>query len=143
MGQAFGARNRAALIKSVKLCALWGSSTSFIFGMLILFAGPSLIDLFTTAPEVQSEARNYIVFVVLAPILGFAAYLFDGIYIGATDTATMRNMMAISLVIYGICLALFLPTLGQYGLWLSLMVSFLARGGTLWLRFPHLGKRLE
>ena len=143
VGQAFGARNRAALIKSVKLCALWGSSTSFIFGMLILFAGPSLIDLFTTAPEVQSEARNYIVFVVLAPILGFAAYLFDGIYVGATDTATMRNMMAISLVIYGICLALFLPTLGQYGLWLSLMVSFLARGGTLWLRFPHLVKRLE
>ena len=80
---------------------------------------------------------------VLAPILGFAAYLFDGIYVGATDTATMRNMMAISVVIYGICLALFLPTLGQYGLWLSLMVSFLARGGTLWLRFPHLVKRLE
>jgi MATE family multidrug resistance protein len=75
---------------------------------------------------------------VAAPVAGWAAWMLDGIFIGATRSRDMRNMMAISFAIYvGFALVL-VPALGNHGLWLSLLASFVARGITLGLRYPSL-----
>jgi MATE family multidrug resistance protein len=50
----------------------------------------------------------------------------------------MRNMMAVSFVIYCVAAALLLPSLGNHGLWIALLISFIARGITLGLRYPAL-----
>ena len=64
--------------------------------------------------------------------------MLDGVFIGATRSRDMRNMMAVSLVIYGIAVAVLLPVMGNHGLWLALLISFIARGITLGLRYPAL-----
>ena len=75
---------------------------------------------------------------VVAPLIGCVAWMMDGIFIGATQSRDMRNMMMVSFVIYWIAVWLFLPLWGNHGLWAALLVSFFARGITLCLRYPAL-----
>jgi MATE family multidrug resistance protein len=101
-------------------------------------AGPAIIDLMATAPEVRAEARVFLPWMVAAPILGLASWMLDGIFIGATRTADMRNMMAVSFAVYVVAAMALVPALGNHGLWAALLVSFVARGVTLGLRYPAL-----
>ena len=75
---------------------------------------------------------------VVAPLIGCVAWMMDGIFIGATQSRDMRNMMIVSFIVYWLAVWLFLPLWGNHGLWAALLVSFLARGITLSLRYPAL-----
>ena len=101
-------------------------------------AGPVIIDLMTTAPDVRATAKLYLPYMIAAPLIGAGAWMLDGIFIGATRARDMRNMMALSALIYGVSLWLLVPWLGNHGLWLSLLISFAARGITLAIRYPAL-----
>lgn len=138
VGQAMGARRRAMVRRTAIMTSQWGLIIVVaLSGGFALLGGP-LVDLMAKAPEVQVEARVYLIYVVLTPILGLSAWMFDGIFIGATRTRDMRNMMAISLIIYLVAAALLVPLIGNHGLWLALLISFVARGATLALRYPAL-----
>lgn len=138
VGQAVGARNRAALRQGAVRTSQWGLGVILLLAVTFALWGGALIDLMAKAPEVQTEARSYLVYMVLAPILGLAAWMLDGIFIGATRTRDMRNMMAVSLVIYVIAVIALMPALGNHGLWAALLISYVARGFTLGLRYPAL-----
>jgi MATE family multidrug resistance protein len=73
-----------------------------------------------------------------APLVGLPCYMLDGIFIGATRTGDMRNMMALSAAIYVAAVYPLMGLIGNHGLWLALLVSFVARGVTLGLRYPAL-----
>ncbi|ALG89569.1 MULTISPECIES: MATE family efflux transporter [Actibacterium] len=138
VGQALGARTRMSLRRGALLTSFWGLVC--VIGLAIAFAlfGGRIIDIMTTAPEVRTEARAYLVYMVAAPLLGLAAWMLDGVFIGATKTADMRNMMIVSFVIYGIAVAVLMPLCGNHGLWMALLISLVARGVTLALRYPAL-----
>ena len=68
--------------------------------LVILLTGPALIDLMTTSPEVREEARRYLPWLVAAPLIGVAAWIYDGIFIGALLTGQMVRAMLISVVVY-------------------------------------------
>ncbi len=138
VGQAMGARNRAGLRRGAIVTSQWGLVIiALLSGAFALFGG-AIVDLMAKAPEVQEAARLYLVYMVLAPILGLAAWMLDGIFIGATRTRDMRNMMAISLGVYAAAVLAFVPLIGNHGLWVALLVSFVARGVTLGVRYPAL-----
>ncbi|WP_371056241.1 MATE family efflux transporter [Rhodosalinus sp. K401] len=138
VGQAMGARSVAALRRGAVVSSIWGGLSSA--GMAVAFAlgGPAIIDLMATAPEVRAEARVFLPWMVAAPLLGLASWMLDGIFIGATRTADMRNMMALSFAIYLAAALALVPAYGNHGLWAALLVSFVARGVTLGLRYPAL-----
>jgi MATE family multidrug resistance protein len=75
---------------------------------------------------------------VAAPLVGCASWMFDGIFIGAARSRDMRNMMAVSFVIYAVAVWLLVPMFGNHGLWMALLISFAARGLTLAVRYPSL-----
>jgi MATE family multidrug resistance protein len=75
---------------------------------------------------------------IAAPLMGCAAWMLDGIFIGATQTRDMRNMMIVSIMIYVIAAFALIPPFGNHGLWAALLISFIARGVTLGLRYPAL-----
>ena len=100
--------------------------------------GPGIIDLMTTAPDVRVEARIYLPYMIAAPLVGCAAWMLDGIFIGATRSGDMRNMMALSAVIYIAALLVLMPLICNHGLWLALLISFIARGITLGWKYPAL-----
>ncbi|MEO1194889.1 MAG: MATE family efflux transporter [Pseudomonadota bacterium] len=138
VGAALGAKRRDALRRSAVLTVGWGAV--IVTGLAAIFAlfGGMLIDLLTTAEDVRAQARVYLPWVVAAPLIGCAAWMLDGIFIGATRTREMRNMMGVSLVIYGAAALILVPIFENHGLWAALMVSFVARAVTLGMLYPRL-----
>ena len=138
VGQAMGARNSDRLRRAAILAGVWGLGIGAVLSLVFLLAGGWIIDLMTTSEAVREVARSYLPWMVLAPVLGAAAWILDGVFIGATRTVDMRNMMAISAAVYFICVLALMPVFGNHGLWLALLVSFVARGLTLGSRYPAL-----
>lgn len=138
VGQALGRRDGGGVRRSAVMTSQWGLGAVVLLAAAFALGGGAIIDIMAKAPDVQDVARNYLIYMVFAPLLGLAAWMLDGVFIGATRTRDMRNMMAISLVCYVIALAVFLPLFGNHGLWLALLVSFVVRGVTLGLRYPAL-----
>ncbi|HHC29291.1 MAG TPA: MATE family efflux transporter [Rhodobacterales bacterium] len=143
VGQALGARDRAGLRRAAWMTSLWGLYTVVAFSVGFWLLGGWIIDVMTKAPEVQAAARIYLPWMIAAPVLGWASWMFDGIFIGATATRDMRNMMLVSAVIYGVALWALMPLMGNHGLWAALVISFVARGATLALRYPGLERSAE
>lgn len=141
VGQALGARARDRLRRAAMMSSAWGLVIVLALSLAFALAGGAIIDLMTTAPEVRDRARVFLPYAVAAPVLGVAAFMLDGIFIGATATRDMRNMMAASFAVYAAALALLVPGLGNHGLWLALLISFVARAITLGLRYPALEAR--
>ena len=138
VGQAVGARSVTRLRRASILTSQWGFLGALLLGALFWITGPWIIDLMAKAPEVQSQARHFLPWVVAAPVIGIASWMLDGIFVGATQTRAMRNSVAISAAIYAASLAILMPAFGNHGLWASLMVLNTARGVTLALRYPAL-----
>lgn len=141
VGQALGARDRARLRRAALLASFWGLLIVIAMALGFALFGGRIIDIMTTAPDVRLEARRYLPWMVLSPLAGLAAWMLDGIFIGATRTRDMRNMMALSFAIYLAALWLLVPPFANHGLWAALLISFVARGITLGLRYPALEAR--
>lgn len=138
VGGAVGARDRARVRQASVMASQWGVGGAILLGLAFFLAGPALIDLMATAPEVRTAGREYLFWAALAPVIGVASWMFDGIYIGATWTRAMRNAMIQSVAIYVVALFFLVPTFGNHGLWAALMVLNIARGLTLGWRYPRL-----
>jgi MATE family, multidrug efflux pump len=136
-GRAVGARDRAGFLQATRRVLGWG----FLFGAaataLFLVVGALLIDVITTSAEVRQAARQFMLFASLAPVLGVAAYTFDGIYIGATWARDMRNLMLVALAIY-FATWWTLQGQGNTGLWIALLVFLAVRGLLQAARYPRL-----
>jgi multidrug resistance protein, MATE family len=105
--------------------------------------GILLIEFMTTTLSVREAAREFLPWAVLTPLAGVACFQLDGIFIGATRTADMRNMMIISLAVFFAAWALLTPVFGNHGLWASLIVFFIARALTLGARYAALERSIE
>jgi MATE family multidrug resistance protein len=69
--------------------------------------------------------------------------MLDGIFIGATRGSDMRNMMMISLIIYVLSVLALTPSFGNHGLWMALLISYVARGATLGYKYPAIERDLS
>ncbi|WP_424831065.1 MATE family efflux transporter [Ruegeria sp.] len=138
VGSAVGARDRYQVRRASVMASQWGVGGAFALGLLFFLAGPALIDLMSTSPEVRAAGRDYLFWAAIAPAIGVASWMFDGIYIGATWTRAMRNAMVQSVAIYVVALFVLVPTYGNHGLWAALMVLNIARGLTMAWRYPRL-----
>lgn len=131
VGQAVGARRPDLVRKGAWISSQWGIGGSFVLGATFWLAGPSIVDLMATAPEVRETARAYLPWLAIAPLIGVASWMYDGIFIGATLTREMRNAMFVSVAVYAVALALLLPAFANHGLWAALMVLNATRGLTM------------
>lgn len=138
VGQALGARQRLTLRRAALLTSAWALGICVALAAVFAVFGGAIIDAMTTAPDVRQMARVYLPYMVLSPLLGTAAWMLDGVFIGATRTRDMRNMMAVSAVIYFAAAVPLMALFGNHGLWVALLLSFVARGVTLGLRYSAL-----
>lgn len=141
VGETLGRRDRSGLRQAAILSSEWGCAGALLLAVAFLLAGPAIIDVMTTAPEVRAAARAYLPWMALMPIIGIAAWMFDGIFIGATETRALRNAMVLSVAVYAAALAILLPLFGNHGLWAALLILNAVRGVTLARRYPALEAR--
>ncbi len=128
VGKFIGSRNQTDLKRLIKLLFLWGFYISIPFTLAYIFAGDFLMYIITDNEIVIAAASPYMFWIGLVPIVTFAAFIWDGVYIGATSSAPMRNTLLISTIF------VFLPSyfllrepLGNHGLWLALMLFMISR----------------
>lgn len=135
-GKALGARRPAAFRRAVSLTILWGFCLAGFASAVFWFAGPPVINFMTTNEEVRTAAYVFLIWAALTPLAGVLAFQFDGVFIGATWSSDMRNMMLIALAAFLASVHLLMPLFGNHGLWAALHVFLLTRGVTLMLRYP-------
>ncbi len=138
VGQAMGARAVAQLRRGALVTAVWAFGAAFVLAAGFWIVGPFVIDVMAKDPAVQQAARAYLPHMVAAPLLGALAWMLDGVFIGATRTKDMRNMMILSFLGYCALVLLLLPNFGNHGLWIAMNGFFILRGVSLALRYPAL-----
>ena len=138
VGQAMGARAVAQLRRGASVTAVWAFGSAFVLAAGFWIVGPFVIDVMAKDPAVQQAARAYLPHMVVAPLLGALAWMLDGVFIGATRTKDMRNMMILSFLGYCALVLLLLPNFGNHGLWMAMNGFFILRGVSLALRYPAL-----
>ena len=137
VGQAVGARQVGPLRRAAALSGKWAFAGSLVLTGAAFFYGPQLIGLMTTAPDVQAEAMRYLHWVWIMPLASFGSFIFDGIFIGATMSRQMRNVMFFSLLLYIATVVIGQPLIGNHALWLGLIVMSLARTALMARSYPQ------
>jgi MATE family multidrug resistance protein len=138
VGHAVGARKRDRFMRAVRVSSLWALITGGVLSLAIAMAGPWAIDLMSVNEDVRATARQYLLWAALTPLLGAACFQLDGIFIGATRTRDMRNMMIVAFGAYIMAGYALVTAFGNHGLWLAMCLFFILRGATLYWRLPAL-----
>lgn len=138
VGRYVGAKDSGSLRRAVRLLLLWGVAVTVLFTALYAAAGDGFLRLFSNQRDVIDGAKDYMFWTLAIPVCGFAAFLFDGIFVGATATRAMRDTMfaatAAFFAVYYLGKWLFLPTHGSDPfvwnniLWAAFMVYLALRG---------------
>lgn len=142
-GEAYGARDANRLRDVSIKTGIWALGFSLAISLLYALAGPLLIRLMTDQSELINAALTYLPWVVAAPLLSVIAFQLDGIFIGTTQTATLRNAMAVAFAFYAAATWLALPLLGNHGVWLGMSVFFVVRSVLLLWRYPGIEAQLS
>ena len=129
-GQAYGARDGSQLLDVWRAACRQSGIVALLFSVVYLLAGEHIIALLTSLTQIQQLADRYLIWQVILPVVGVWCYLLDGMFIGATRAAEMRNSMAVAAAGFALTL-LTLPWLGNHGLWLALTVFLALRGLSL------------
>ncbi len=129
VGRFTGAHDLSNLKKTIKYLLIWGVALSVPFTLLYWAFPEAFIRLVSDQPGVAEQARPYYIYMVLIPVITFAAFLWDGIYIGATAAREIRNTMIIaSLLVFLPAWYFLMPVYGNHGLWIAFLLFMVARG---------------
>lgn len=129
VGKYIGANDSDSLHSVVRLLFKWGMYISVPFAILYTLFPTAFVKIISDNAEIISEIRPYYIYMALIPIITFAAFLWDGIYIGATASKAIRNTMIISAILVFLPMWYFLmPIYANHGLWIAFLGFMVARG---------------
>jgi MATE family multidrug resistance protein len=129
VGRFTGAHDPKQLRQTVKLLFLWGFLIALPFTVLYALFPDWFIRLVSDQPEIIPMAKPYYIYLAAIPLITFAAFLWDGVYIGATAARAIRNTMIISaLCVFLPATLLLIPHFGNHGLWVAFLLFMIARG---------------
>lgn len=132
-GRFVGAKDKSSLTKLLRALFLWGISLAFLFTLLYGFGGDFLMRLLTNDTDVISGAANYFGWIILLPLVSFAAFLWDGILIGATATRLMLYSMGMASAAFFILYYSTSHVWGNNSLWLAFLFYLFVRGIMEWV----------
>ncbi|MEL6987592.1 MAG: MATE family efflux transporter [Bacteroidota bacterium] len=129
-GKYYGAADQSKLNLAIKKSFIWAGIFGLLYALIYIIFGITLVQIFSDDISVQQATKPYLFWIVVLPIASFVCYIWDGIFIGLTASKAMRDTMFISLIIYVLSYYLF-RSYDNHGLWLSLMLFMIARGGIM------------
>lgn len=126
-GKAKGENNYPQLQAFVKRFLLWGGVISILFIIIYALFGENILGIFTDNKDVIEYSKNYLHWILLIPITGFIAFLYDGILIGLTESVVMRNAIFISTAAFFLIFYLLSPYIENNALWIAFLTYLLGR----------------
>ena len=135
-GRYVGAGDLKSLRHAVRNLFGWGMGMSLGFTLLYVMGGKNFLELLTSDREVVRVAGDYFYWVLAIPIAGFAAFLWDGILIGATATRQMLGAMLVASGAFFLIYYTFSGSTDNHVLWLAFLVYLALRGNAqaVWSR---------
>lgn len=131
VGKYVGARNSELLHKVVRLLVWWGVALAVFFTVLFVFGGEALLRVLAKDEKVIGTAMRFMFWTYLLPFTGFAAFIYDGIYIGATASAAMRNVMFVATTVFFALYYTLVARWGNHALWFAFIFFLIFRGGLM------------
>ena len=128
VGRFYGAKDEQSLRICIRKLLLWGVELATAFTILYATCGRALLGILTSDKAVVDKAMEYIIWTILVPFTGFAAFIYDGIYIGATASKAMRNVMFVATGVFFIAYYALRNSLGNDGLWIAFLLFLTLRG---------------
>ena len=127
-GRYVGAHNQADLRRMIRTLFAWGVGLALAFTLLYGIGGSSFLGLLTNEQEVLNASSDYFYWVLAIPLAGMAAFLWDGIYIGATASRQMLYSMLVASVSFFILQRIFQQQMGNHALWMAFIAYLFLRG---------------
>lgn len=134
VGKYTGAKNKEGIADSIKLIFRWGWGLVAAFTLLYFVGAEPFLHLLTDQEDVRQAASDYYYWVLLVPVCGFAAFLWDGIMVGATAIKPMITATATASVVFFILYFALHAMLGNHALWIAFL-SYLATRGLVQARY--------
>lgn len=127
-GRYSGESNHDMLRLSRKRLLLWGLAVAVVFVVIYGLGGTAILSFISDEATVVGSAREFIVWVIILPIVGFPAFVYDGIFIGLTSTGHLFISMLVSAAVFFGAYMLLFPVMGNHGLWISFLLYLAVRG---------------
>jgi len=146
VGHDIGNNNPSSLNHTVHGIMLWALLFASLFSIVYWLAGSHLIALMSNIEHVRQGAENYLPWLIALPLISIWSFVYDGVFIGATRTKVMRNMMIVSTFIVFVPACYAFQSLGNHGLWLALSLFLVSRGitlGVIWHRYMKNGSLFQ
>jgi MATE family multidrug resistance protein len=138
VGSSIGARRLDSFDLTVKRSTILALITAILLALWVFLFGDLAVSLLTDITEVRVAASDLLIFVAAYVLLSFAAFQLDGIFIGASFTAQMRNAAFMSLLVFIAAWWLLIERFGINGLWSAMIIYVAARAGALLVYFSSL-----
>jgi MATE family multidrug resistance protein len=133
-GKAKGSGNHEQLRSTVKNLFAWGWLIAAIITLAYWVGMPLFMKVMTSNEELLQLSHQYSFWIILLPLTSFAAFIWDGVYVGVTASKAMRNTMIIaSIFIFLPAFYIGKPFGGNNALWLAIHLFMMARGISMWI----------
>lgn len=137
-GSLYGRRDHTGFLRLANRLFVWGGAASLLFILTYAFAGEAIVSLLTDSVEVRLAAHSYLWAAIAIPFVSLAAFIFDGLFIGAAAT---REMLISALVATSLFFLFAWVSDSNSGLWLAFLTYLSARGITLFFLLPQVMRR--
>ena len=122
IGRYKGAHDLQNLKGTTRLIFLWAFLFAGVIMLIFIVFGERMLYLFTNQMPLVEQAKPYLLWIIVAPVVNVAAYIWDGIYLGATASKALRNSAIVSTLLYLSAVYLLMP-FGNHGLWGALTAA--------------------
>lgn len=139
-GRAVGARSAAALRHVVSRSSLLAVGWGALIALAVALSRDWFLPLMSVSPELVSEAGRYWPWLIAMPLAGVWAFMWDGVFFGATRTRPLRDSMLLSAGVFAVSAVVLGSVFGNHGLWLALLIQLATRVVTLSLAWRVLAR---
>ena len=127
-GKYYGAGNAPSFHACIRRLFAWGVIMTVVHTAAYYFGANDILHVLSNEQTVIEASEPYLLWVALIPVAGMGAFIWDGVFIGITDSRGMLLSCFVAAIVFAIILSLFFTTMGNHALWLALLSYLLARG---------------
>ncbi len=133
VGKYEGAKDQLMKKSAIYYSFIWGGGMALLFALFFYVGDIGLLSIFTDDADVLAVGSDFLIWIIIYPILAFASYIWDGVFIGLTASKAMRDTMLLSLIAFVVSYFA-LQQFENHGLWMAMLAYVTARGilQTIW-----------
>ena len=142
VGKSYGAKAYNSFFNVIKLIFIWGFIVTLIFSIIFYIFLIDIVKLYTNNSEIIKGVLEFKILIIISPIITFATFIWDGVFIAMTASRYLRDAVVVSTITYISIFYIFKDYNYSLALWGSFLIFFFLRGAIQTIQFNMIAKRL-